>query len=301
MTMAKLVPYSGDEKYIFISYAHKDSALVMPIIERLMREGYRVWFDKGIDPGTEWDETIALHVNECAYFVAFMSKNYLSSSNCKDELNYARDLEKDRLLVYLEEVQLPPGLAMRVNRLQSIFKYTYEDQEEFYAMLFSANNIEFCLGEPTSDAQDDDDDDEPLDGETPEPAPKTEEPAPKTEEPAPKMEEPSPHKEEPAPKTEDPFENAPESQVTDENQKQKDDSFFTFILWAVAVVLFIIGGSRETVDIEAVCWIAGSVLCTWLGTDSFQGKPLLNLLSKLLFWGALCSLGVAILLACTGG
>ena len=89
--------------------------------------------------------------------------------------------------------------------------------------------------------------------------------------------------------------------MTDENREQKDDSFFTFILWAVAVVLFIIGGSRETVDIEAVCWIAGSVLCTWLGTDSFQGKPFLNLLSKLLFWGALCSLGVAILLACTGG
>lgn len=40
--------YEGDEKFIFISYAHKDSETVYPIIEKLNADGYRVWFDDGI-------------------------------------------------------------------------------------------------------------------------------------------------------------------------------------------------------------------------------------------------------------
>lgn len=138
-------PYMGQEKYIFISYSHRDSAQVYPIIGELNRRGYRVWYDSGIDPGTEWDENIAQHINACGYFIAFMSGNYLGSNNCKDELNYARDLEKERLLVYLEDVQLPSGMAMRVNRLQSIFKYVYTDEADFYSKLCTARGIDVCL------------------------------------------------------------------------------------------------------------------------------------------------------------
>ena len=140
-------PYQGNEKFIFISYSHRDTDKVFPIINALMKQGYRVWYDQGIDPGTEWDENIANHIADCGYFVAFISNNYLGSSNCKDELNFARDLEKDRLIVYLEEVQLPAGMAMRINRLQSIFKYTYTNEADFYEKLFAANNIGVCLGE----------------------------------------------------------------------------------------------------------------------------------------------------------
>ncbi|MBR6563317.1 MAG: TIR domain-containing protein [Clostridia bacterium] len=150
--MAVIKPYNGNEPYIFISYSHRDTDYVYPIIEELSKQGYRVWYDMGIDPGTEWDENIAMHINECGYFIAFMSQNYLNSSNCKDELNYARDLEKERLVVYLENVTLPAGMAMRINRLQSIFKYSYANDSDFYERLVTANNINICLSkasEPT--------------------------------------------------------------------------------------------------------------------------------------------------------
>lgn len=142
--MSRPTAYAGSEKYIFVSYSHKDSDAVLPIIARLNEQGYRVWYDLGIDPGSEWDENIASHITECGYFIAFISNNYLASSNCKDELNFARDLEKERLIVYLEDVQLPSGMAMRVNRLQSIFKHSYSNEEEFYAKLFDAQNIDMC-------------------------------------------------------------------------------------------------------------------------------------------------------------
>lgn len=54
--MMKLYSYNGNEPYIFISYAHKDNNTVYPVIARIQKDGYRAWFDEGIDPGTEWDE-----------------------------------------------------------------------------------------------------------------------------------------------------------------------------------------------------------------------------------------------------
>lgn len=138
-------PYKGDEPYIFISYSHKDKERIMLVFSAMINDGYRVWFDEGIDPGTEWDQNIADHINACGFFIAFISSNYLSSDNCKDELNYARDLNKKRLLVYLEQVSLPSGMAMRLNRLQAIHYYTYSKIESFLEKLYETDGIKlFC-------------------------------------------------------------------------------------------------------------------------------------------------------------
>ncbi|MCR4936922.1 MAG: toll/interleukin-1 receptor domain-containing protein, partial [Lachnospiraceae bacterium] len=128
--------------YIFISYSHRDSDKVLKIMDRLKSADYNVWYDGGIDPGTEWDENIAKHVQGCAYFIAFVSANYIASKNCKDELNYSRDLDKEQLLVYLEDVELPGGMAMRMNRIQAIWWNKYSNVEEAYEKLFSAKGID---------------------------------------------------------------------------------------------------------------------------------------------------------------
>lgn len=129
------------EPYIFASYSHKDSSQVHKIISKIHEEGYNVWFDEGIDPGTEWDENIAAHIEKAGFFIAFISKNYLESSNCKDELNYARDLNIERLIVYLEEVELPAGMKMRLGRLQAIHYATYNNPDDFYDKLFSTKKM----------------------------------------------------------------------------------------------------------------------------------------------------------------
>lgn len=140
--MANPIPYRGSEPYIFISYAHKDAQLVLPIVEQMQRDGYRVWYDEGIDPGTEWDEFIASHVVGCGFFIAFMSRNYLLSENCKDELNFARDLKKPQVLVYLERVKLPRGIELRVGRCAH---FNADLNGNFLRKLYQADGIApFC-------------------------------------------------------------------------------------------------------------------------------------------------------------
>ena len=135
-----------NKPYIFISYSHRDSDKVVEIMNRLRAEGFNVWYDGGIDPGTEWDENIAKHVQECGYFIAFVSNGYIGSKNCKDELNYSRDLDKEQLLIYLEDVSLPGGMAMRMNRIQAIYwnKYDASNVEDAYQKLFHASGIGKC-------------------------------------------------------------------------------------------------------------------------------------------------------------
>ena len=139
-------PYKGQAPYIFISYSHKNIAYAIQIISHLQNEGYRVWYDEGIDPGTEWDENIATHIEKCYVFIALFSNDYINFSNCKDELSYAGDLGKKRLLIYLHDsVNMPAGMSMKTNRLQNIHKYRYPDDKSFYEKLKETDGLNKCL------------------------------------------------------------------------------------------------------------------------------------------------------------
>lgn len=137
-------PYKGNGNYIFISYAHRNIDQVMGLIETLQKNGYNVWYDEGIDPATEWDENIAKHIRNCSFFIAFITKDYMNSQNCKDEVYYARDLNKERLIIYGEEVELTDGMKMRLGRLQAVFKYKYKSEQDFYEKVFDSPGIADC-------------------------------------------------------------------------------------------------------------------------------------------------------------
>ena len=47
--MAERFPaYSGRGHYVFVSYSHKDSGIVYPIISTLRDMGFNIWYDEGI-------------------------------------------------------------------------------------------------------------------------------------------------------------------------------------------------------------------------------------------------------------
>lgn len=144
-------PYEGPEPYIFVSYCHKDKPQVFPIVERLARDGYRVWYDEGIDPGTEWPEIIAQHLNGCRLCIAFLSGNALDSHNCRREINFALLKKKPFLSVVLEPVALSLGIEMQLSATQSILKYEISSEAEFFRILYSAPPLAGCLGLPNLD------------------------------------------------------------------------------------------------------------------------------------------------------
>ena len=94
--MTELVPaYEGKKPYLFVSYAHRDSDIVLPIIAKMFDRRYRVWYDEGIAPGSEWPKNIADHLNAADAFVIFVSENSLKSPNCENEVIRAKKSGKD--------------------------------------------------------------------------------------------------------------------------------------------------------------------------------------------------------------
>ena len=140
--------YEGQQNYIFISYAHRDAKTVLPIIEAMDKSGLRVWYDKGIEAGTEWPAYIEEHLENCACFVVFMSANTVESINCRNEINVAAEDKKDMLIVYLEETQLKYGLRLQLSSRQSLFRQRHSSNESFINELVTAKILKCCKRHP---------------------------------------------------------------------------------------------------------------------------------------------------------
>ena len=48
----------------------------------------------------------------------------------------------------LEEVKMSLGMEMQLSAIQSIFKYTLSNENEFFAKLYEAKFLSECLGKP---------------------------------------------------------------------------------------------------------------------------------------------------------
>lgn len=136
--------YEGTEPYIFISYAHKNTDRVIPIISALQSRGFRVWYDAGIEVGTEWPEYIADHVAECGCFAAMITKEALESHNCRREINFAISKEIPMLTVYLEDVELSPGMEMQLGVLQALFRSRHSNFDSFMEKLCASALLQPC-------------------------------------------------------------------------------------------------------------------------------------------------------------
>lgn len=137
-----LRPYEGTLPYLFVSYAHKNDAAVLEIIRTLQSRGFRVWYDEGIEAGSEWPESIASHLERAQLVLAFLSPAYLRSDNCRKEMHYALTKKKPVINVYLEQTELSPGMEMQIGNLFALMKYTYPSEEYFYDKLFSAELLD---------------------------------------------------------------------------------------------------------------------------------------------------------------
>ena len=141
--MERPAAYTGHDPYVFVSYSHRDSDRVWPLILKMQGDGYRIWYDDGLCPAKERDAAIAGHIRECSFFLAFLTENYLESENCCDELAFVREMKKGRALIYLEEVSLPDAMRMRLGRLQAVC-WNRDGEKKAYRRLLLMSGLSAC-------------------------------------------------------------------------------------------------------------------------------------------------------------
>lgn len=139
--------YEGEKPYAFVSYAHKDADRVLPIISFLQSAGYRIWYDAGIEAGSEWPEYIASHLKRSACVLAFISESFVASQNCRRELTFGQELNIPMLNVYLEQVALSDGMRMQLGLNQCIYANNYRVKGDFISAICRASILLPCLGD----------------------------------------------------------------------------------------------------------------------------------------------------------
>lgn len=141
--LTKHLAYEGNDPFIFISYAHKDFDRVQPLISELQSRGFRVWYDSGLEVGDHWHVNIADHLQRCECFIAFLSKSYLDSDNCQQEINYALNKKRDILPIYLEQIKLPLGLDMQLGLIHPL-SFSETDPIRFIDRVTKSKKIQKC-------------------------------------------------------------------------------------------------------------------------------------------------------------
>lgn len=126
----KVIPYLGNEKYIFISYAHKDKNRVYSLIKTLQSK-FNVWFDNGIHFTNEWRKDIIDHIDGCALFVYVITEASLASPNCQNEINYAAENGIPFLNILMDNIELPKEFRFSFGRYQMCKYFEYHNDNEF--------------------------------------------------------------------------------------------------------------------------------------------------------------------------
>ena len=140
-------PYEGSEPFVFVSYAHKDTDIVLPVIRGLHDRGVRVWYDGGLEVGTEWPDFIAEHLEASSCVIAFVSRNFGDSHNCRREINFAIEERKEPVVIYLEPKELlKAGMRMQLGSLHAMFYDRYENADVFLDALVKAAVMKSCIG-----------------------------------------------------------------------------------------------------------------------------------------------------------
>lgn len=141
----QLEVYEGELPYIFVSYSHKENEVVLPIIEKLQNCGFRVWFDQGIEVGSEWPQYIGEHVAKCDSMLVCMSPNAEESHNCRSEINMAAARKKNIIVLYLEDFTINDyGLELLLSIRQAIYKSRHNTLDSLVKALTVAKLLQKC-------------------------------------------------------------------------------------------------------------------------------------------------------------
>jgi serine/threonine-protein kinase len=112
---------------VFVCYAHIDADVVYAEISWLHDQGFNVWYDEGISPGTTWRNELADSISGARLCLFFVSPHSTDSINCQREVSFAIDHDTPVLAVHLEETDLSSGMDLALSTVQAILKYDLAD------------------------------------------------------------------------------------------------------------------------------------------------------------------------------
>lgn len=114
----KFDAYIGDEPYLFVSYSHRDTAAVYPILDTLYDNKYRLWYDESCETGNDFRDELKNKIEGCSGVILFVSESSMNSPFCGMEILCAKEKNKRIFPVYLgDNLEIPPAFQIFLSNL----------------------------------------------------------------------------------------------------------------------------------------------------------------------------------------
>lgn len=108
----KFEAYTGSEPYLFISYSHRDTEKVYPILDALYDRKYRMWYDESCETGNDFRDELRHRIEGAEAVLLFVSEASMASPYCGMEIIVARENGKRLFPIYLDDTAVPPAFAI---------------------------------------------------------------------------------------------------------------------------------------------------------------------------------------------
>lgn len=108
----KFEAYTGKEPYLFVSYSHRDSEKVYPILDALYDRKYRLWYDESCETGNDFRDELRQRIQGAEAVLLFVSESSMNSPFCGMEIIVARENGKRLYPIYLDNADVPPAFQI---------------------------------------------------------------------------------------------------------------------------------------------------------------------------------------------
>ena len=108
----KFEAYTGNEPYLFVSYSHRDSAIVYPILDALYDKKYRIWYDESCETGNDFRDELRKRIEKAEAVLLFVSESSMTSRFCGMEIIVARENNKRLFPIYVDDSDIPPAFQL---------------------------------------------------------------------------------------------------------------------------------------------------------------------------------------------
>ena len=112
VVQTKFEAYNGHEPYLFVSYSHRDSKKVYPILDALHDKKYRIWYDESCENGNDFREELRHRIENAEAVILFVSAASMDSPFCGMEVIVARENGKRLYPIYLDDAKVPPAFEI---------------------------------------------------------------------------------------------------------------------------------------------------------------------------------------------
>ena len=133
--------------FLFISYSHKNTQALDPVLRILRRNQFRFWYDRGLLSGVEWADELERNISNCSQFLVFITPESVESSFVRKEVSLALSLRKEILVVYLSDTVLSHGLSLLLGDIQAIYRNSFQEPSAFEKALCDALAKETMYGD----------------------------------------------------------------------------------------------------------------------------------------------------------